>query len=394
MISAISNTTTNQLQFVKSFKRSSFKAEQSNVANTDNCVTNNNQPQPTKWQSTIEKQMRSPLDVFFTLATLGTFGGLAVYAMRHKKFKPLQGEKLDMEFVSLKNDTKVPDLATCKSINKELREMLEKQLKLSRCDQAILEEVGLPQFNKAFLLSGSPGNGKTFFAKIYAKSMDAEYMEIIVPDLISKWVGETEVKMSAIFKKILKTANNNPDKKYVITLNEIDSTLIPVEQLFGGSGSTHFASLRKQRSLFLNYLDKIMNETNNVTIIGTTNLPPESKLLDSASMSRFQNIIEVPYPNKDCLYEALKMNLEKIKDKDIFIAKNDEELKKIADTMVKRKFSFRNLENMVNNAKTQFLSDKLNDKNTPFQCKYLNDAIKNIQKTDGECEACRVDVIK
>ncbi len=192
--------------------------------------------------------------------------------------------------------------------------------------------------------------------------------------------------MSAIFKKILKTANKNTDKKYVVTLNEIDSVINPAEQLFGGSGSTHFASLRRQRSLFLNYYDKIINETNNVTIIGTTNLSPSSKLLDSASMSRFQNIIEVPYPDNDCLYEALKINLEKVKDKDIFIEKNEQALKKIADTMAKRKFSFRNLENMVNSAKTEFLVDKLKDKNTPFHYKYLDNALKKILKSDGERE--------
>lgn len=219
--------------------------------------------------------------------------------------------------------------------------------------------------------------------------MNAEYQEIIVPDLISRWVGATEENMIAVFKKIIKTANKNPEKKYVVALNEIDSILLPVEQLTGHGGSTHFASLRNQRSALLNYLDKIMSETNNVTIIGTTNLTQNSKSLDGASMSRFQNIIEVPYPDSECLYEALKMNLEKIKDKDIFIEKNDESLKELANTMAKRKFSFRNLENMINNAKSKFLNDKLKDKDTPFQYKYLEDAQKKIQKSDGECETIK-----
>lgn len=47
-------------------------------------------------------------------------------------------------------------------------------------------------------------------------------------------------------------------------------------------------------------------------------------------MSRFQNLVEVPYPDKECLYEALKMNLDKIKDKDKFILENDTQLKDLA----------------------------------------------------------------
>ena len=54
--------------------------------------------------------------------------------------------------------------------------------------------------------------------------------------------------------------------------------------------------------------------------------------------------------------------------------------------MAKRKFSFRNLENMINTAKSKFLNDKLKDKDTPFQYKYLEDAQKKIQKSDGESE--------
>lgn len=386
MICVVSKPTVNPLQFTNFHKRHSFRAEQPISTNEDSFVKDDNQPQPTKDLNSIEKQIHSPLDVFLTLATFGVFGGVILYTLLHKNSKKLSDKNLNNNFISLNDNIKVPILETCKSINKDLKEMLEIQIKLSNCDKKILEESGMPQACKAFLLSGSPGNGKTFFTKIYAKSMNAEYQEIIVPDLISRWVGATEENMIAVFKKIIKTANKNPDKKYVVALNEIDSILLPVEQLTGHGGSTHFASLRNQRSALLNYLDKIMNETNNVTIIGTTNLTQNSKSLDAASMSRFQNIIEVPYPDSECLYEALKMNLEKIKDKDIFIEKNDESLKKLAEIMAKREFSFRNLENMINTAKSKFLNDKLKDKDTPFQYKYLEDAQKKIQKSDGESE--------
>ncbi len=178
MISAITTTNQLQLQLVSSHKRLTFKSEQLTRSEDDCFVKNDIQPQPTKRQSTIERQIHSPLDVFLTLATFGALGGFILYALRNRKSKPFLNDKSSIEFTSLRNDLKVPNLETCKSINKNLREILENQLKLSSCNQKILEESGFPQNNKAFLLSGSPGNGKTFYSKIYAKSMDAEYMEL------------------------------------------------------------------------------------------------------------------------------------------------------------------------------------------------------------------------
>ena len=101
-------------------------------------------------------------------------------------------------------------------------------------------------------------------------------------------------------------------------------------------------------------------------------------------MSRFQNLIEVPFPEKDCLYEALKMNLDKIKNKDKFIAENDAELQNLAQKMADRKFSFRNLEYIVNDAKGAHLDDKMKDKNVDFQFKYLKNAEEKLKLSDGE----------
>ena len=63
-------------------------------------------------------------------------------------------------------------------------------------------------------------------------------------------------------------------------------------------------------------MELLKEKAPNVTIIGTTNISPKNNGLDGAAMSRFQNLIEVPFPDKDCLYEALKMNLDKIKNKE------------------------------------------------------------------------------
>lgn len=287
-------------------------------------------------------------------------------------------------FESLKDNIKVPTLDNCKSVNKNLKEVLKRQVNQLKAGADVISETGEPQASNRLLLYGTPGTGKSFFSKIFAKSIDAEYMEVMHSDYNSMWVGEGVDNLKKIFESILKTAKANPNQKYVVTFNEIDAMVAPISNLSSSSKSTHWVSLLEERSVFLNYLELLKEKVPNVTIIGTTNISPKNNGLDGAAMSRFQNLIEVPFPEKDCLYEALKMNLDKIKNKDKFIAENDAELQNLAQKMADRKFSFRNLEYIVNDAKGAHLDDKMNNKNVDFQFKYLKNAEEKLKLSDGE----------
>ena len=336
-----------------------------------------------------DQQKKFLIDYFAGTVLISALIGAFVYLYRNKG-KNHTDDFMNIEnykFESLKDNIKVPVLDTCKSINKDLKRILQHQLRLANADKKVLEEAGSPYVANRFLLSGPPGVGKTYFSKIYAKALDADYMEILFSDLNSRWVGESEEKMDLLFKNIINTAKKNPNKKYVVTFNEIDSLVLPVEQLTGGSGSTHFASLRRQRSIFLTYIDKLQNEVPNVTVIGTTNMSPQNKNLDGAAMSRFQNVTEIPYPDGDCLYEAIKIRLENVKGKDKFISENDDKLKNLAKIMAERKFSFRNLEYIINEAKSSYLDEKIYNENAGFKYEYLENAQKRLQKSDGEREA-------
>ena len=98
-----------------------------------------------------------------------------------------------------------------------------------------------------------------------------------------------------------------------MTFNEIDAVLVPADKISDKTKGTHWVNKLEERSVFLNSLEELKEKTPNVMIIGTTNLSPKNNGLDRVAMSRFQNLTEVPYPDKDCLYEALKMNLNTIK---------------------------------------------------------------------------------
>lgn len=287
-------------------------------------------------------------------------------------------------FESLKNNLKIPNLENCKSVNKDLKTVLQRQVNQLKAGADVLAETGEPQASNRLLLYGTPGTGKSFFSKIFAKSIDAEYMEIMYSDFNSMWAGEGVDNLKKVFEGILKTAKKNPNQKYVVTFNEIDSVVQPVEKLTAPTKGTHFISKLEERSVFLNYLELLKEQTPNVTIIGTTNISPKNNGLDGAAMSRFQNLIEVPFPDKDCLYEALKMNLDKIKNKDKFITDNDTNLKNLAQKMADRKFSFRNLEYIINDAKGYHLDDKMNGKNGDFEFEYLKQAEEKLKVSDGE----------
>lgn len=387
MISTISQINNNR-QFNRYHLNPSFREEISLEENkSDEFIKEADSANKTELEEV--KQTQKNFLVNYMLSAIGIsaiIGLLTAYFLKNHKNTNNILTSSNYKFESLKNDKNVPLLDDCKSINKNLKQILRRQLKLASADKKILEEAGNPNAASRFLLSGPPGVGKTYFSKVYAKTLDAEYMEVLFSDLNSRWVGEVEGKMSQMFNSIIKEAKSNPNKKYIVTFNEIDSILLPVEHLTGENGSTHFASLRRQRSTFVTYMDKLLTEVPNITIIGTTNLSPKSKNLDGALMSRFANTIEVPYPDAECIHAAIAKNMNTIKGKDAFLQNNSKKLEELSKIMEDRKYSFRNLEYIVNEAKLNYLEDRINNKNIDFKFEYLENAQKSLKETDGEKE--------
>lgn len=241
----------------------------------------------------------------------------------------------------------------------------------------------MPQPANKLLLYGPPGTGKSYFAKIYAKTLGAEYTEIKFSDFNSQWCGEHIENLKSVFDTILTKATAEPNKKFVVTLNEIDAILLPAESLMR-AGTGHSMFKLEERSTVLNYFDEIAAKAPNVTIIGTTNISPKNNGLDGAAMSRFKNIIGVDYPDKTCLYEALKANLLELKDGKKFVDKNNSKLEKFAANLVDRQSSFRDLDNIIDSSKNYYLDDYMKNKNAQFKYEYLEKAKNGLDLTDGE----------
>jgi transitional endoplasmic reticulum ATPase len=137
---------------------------------------------------------------------------------------------------------------------------------------------------KGILLYGPPGNGKTLLAKAVANASESNFISVKGPELMNKYVGESEKGIREIFKK---ARQNSPT---VIFFDEIDS--IANER---GSSNDNEVSERMVSQL-LTELDGL-EELSDVVVIAATNRPD---IIDSALIrtGRLEKTIEVDLPNQ------------------------------------------------------------------------------------------------
>jgi transitional endoplasmic reticulum ATPase len=138
---------------------------------------------------------------------------------------------------------------------------------------------------KGILLFGPPGTGKTLLAKAVANESECNFISVKGPELLSKWVGESEKGVREIFRKARMAA------PAIIFFDEIDA-LIPRRGSYMGSSHVTESVV----SQILTELDGL-EELNDVTVIGATNRPD---MLDPAIMrpGRMERHIYVPPPDK------------------------------------------------------------------------------------------------
>jgi transitional endoplasmic reticulum ATPase len=193
------------------------------------------------------------------------------------------------------------DVGGLDSLKEELREAIEWPLKHKEAFEYV--DVDAP---KGILLHGPPGTGKTLIAKAVAKMTESNFISIKGPELLSKWVGESEKGVREIFRKARLAA------PCIIFLDELDA-LVPRR---GGSSDSHVTE--NVVSQILTEIDGL-EELHNVLIIGATN---RLDIVDPAILrpGRFDRIIEVPLPDAKGRSNILKIHTKKkplIKDVDL-----------------------------------------------------------------------------
>jgi transitional endoplasmic reticulum ATPase len=172
------------------------------------------------------------------------------------------------------------DVGGLDDLKEELKEAVEWPIKYK--DAYDYVDVESP---KGILLHGPPGTGKTLIAKALAKMTESNFISIKGPELLSKWVGESEKGVREIFRKARQAA------PCIIFLDEVDA-LVPRR----GSGGSDSHVTENVVSQILTEIDGL-EELNNVLIIGATN---RLDIVDEALLrpGRFDRIIKVPNPDE------------------------------------------------------------------------------------------------
>ncbi len=154
---------------------------------------------------------------------------------------------------------------------------------------------------KGFLMYGPPGTGKTLLAKALANESECNFISVKGPELMSKWVGESEKGIREIFRKARLASPS------IIFFDEIDS-IVPKRGSFGGSSHVTESVV----SQFLTELDGL-EELKNVVVIGATNRPD---MIDPALLrpGRLEQHIFVPPPDREGRRQILEVYLAAIKD--------------------------------------------------------------------------------
>jgi len=157
---------------------------------------------------------------------------------------------------------------------------------------------------KGILLSGPPGTGKTLVAKALAHESEVNFISIKGPELMSKYVGESERGVREVFRKAKQAS------PCIMFFDEIDS-LVPQRGLSADSQATE-----RVISQFLTELDGI-EELKGVMVLAATN---RKELLDPAVLrtGRFDIILEIPIPDEKARKAIFKVHTKgKPLDKDI-----------------------------------------------------------------------------
>ncbi len=185
------------------------------------------------------------------------------------------------------------DIGGLTTVKEELTEAVEWPLKYGKL--FLKGDVKPP---KGILLYGPPGTGKTLIAKAVANESEANFISIKGPELISKWVGESEKGVREVFRKARAAA------PCVIFFDEVDA-IAPRRK----SGESDSQVTERVVSQLLTEMDGL-EELKGVVVLGATNRPD---IIDEALLrpGRFDRLLRIPPPDKEARIEILKIHTKK-----------------------------------------------------------------------------------
>ncbi|MBI4360472.1 CDC48 family AAA ATPase [Candidatus Micrarchaeota archaeon] len=184
------------------------------------------------------------------------------------------------------------DVGGLDEAKREIREAVEMPLKKPEA----FKRLGIRPV-KGILLYGPPGTGKTMLAKAVATEAEANFISIKGPEILSKWIGESERGLREIFRKARLAAPT------IVFIDELDA-VAPVRG--GDEGGSHVSA--RVVDTLLTEMDGLKNIKEIVVIAATNRID----IIDPALLrpGRFDKIIEIGLPDEETRLAIFKVHTE------------------------------------------------------------------------------------
>ena len=186
---------------------------------------------------------------------------------------------------------------------KDAKQQLQEAIEWPLTKPEVFKRMGITP-PRGILLYGPPGTGKTLLAKAVANESSANFISIKGPEVMSKWVGESEKAVRELFKKARQVAPT------IVFLDELDS----IAPMRGRETGTHVTdSVVNQLLTSIDGLESMEG----VVVIGATNRPD---IIDQGLLrpGRFDRLVMIRAPDKKARLEIFKIHTKAMPlDKDV-----------------------------------------------------------------------------
>lgn len=220
------------------------------------------------------------------------------------------------------------------------------------------------------ILEGPPGTGKTTFVESIAKSLNAYLFKLDISQFMSKYANSTGEDLIKACEQFLKALEENPDKRFLLFLDEADSILAQVEDQARAVGRENQAIVNYMKQ-FIEKLEKYKN----VHMLAATN---NGASLDRAIVDRCGGFTyRIGLPTKEMFTEAMDKLFNALGN----CKPSPEKIKEIAERLEKGEYSFRGMNTVLETINKVFVKKEGALQATPENvCNVLDKALENLEK--------------